>query len=527
MPALEHTANRLEELAKSILEVSRSPDDENEVAAILESMGWSDDRVSESFGASDVFDLAKQLWPVVKAGVFTQAMEAPPRDSLLVAMAKNIRNFLRGVMFAAPMVISVLSMLTLRYSLWSYQYFSVDIATAIALGTLLSFSVTGGFTQAIARRGLMYVGQGEYGMARRMTFLLIRLGVITAVVVGFVLFFADTVFPVFPSSMMIIMLLYYSFLSAIWLSLTVFYMLQQEMVFTLLVSLGIGIVYVMHEIFRLAIIPSQVVALGVVSVLNVFLAVWLFRRAERRRETAEAPQMPRLSIVAYTVLPYFGYGFLYFTFLFVDRVMAWSSHEMLMPYVIWFRGEYELGLDWAIFALVLPMGVVETVVVRFSETLIREQKAILAARHMDFNRRYVATYIRSLISYIFVTVVSGIAVYIMLLMVNRYGWFSEGPLMSNTTMFVFRWAVVAYCILAGSLLNCLLLFTLSLPTPAISAITSALLVDVVVGFVLSRLGHYTFAIFGFVVGALVFVVLTTRATIKALSHLDFYLYSAS
>lgn len=520
-------SDRLGALARSVLEISRAPDDQYEVAAILESMGWTDQRAAEAFGATDLFDLAQQIWPLVSQSVSVQGIQAPPDVTFFQALYKNIRYFLRGIMFAAPTVVSVAAMLTLRFSLWSYQYFSVDMATSIALGTILSFSVTGGFMQAIARRGLMYVSQHQYSMARRMTFMFMRVGVVVSLVVGILILLVDLVFPVFPPRMLSIMIIYYAFLCAIWLSLTVFYMLQQEILFTLLVSIGIGLVWLFHEMYGMSIILAQITALTFVSILNIVLALYLFRREESKQDQSGTAEMPRLSIVAYTVLPYFTYGLLYFTFLFVDRVMAWSSHGVYMPYVIWFRGEYETGLDFAVLALVFPLGVVEMVMLRFSERLIAIQKAFTLDRSLEFNRRYVAIYRRSLISYTIISMISGAVTYAIVAALNSYKWFNGSVYMSSTTIFVFSWGVIAYVLLAAALLNCLVLFSLSLPMPVVQAVLKALLTNMFVGFVLSRLVHYSWAVLGMVVGSLTFVLLTSRETFKVLAKLDYHLYAAS
>jgi hypothetical protein len=527
MPAHGTPPNRLSELARSVLDVSRSPFDDHEVATVLESMGWTDEAASRVFGASDLFELARQLWPVVKEGVLFEAIESPAEGQLLKEWLTSLRNFLRGVMFAAPMVMSVAAMLTLRFSLWSYLYFSTEVATAIALGTIGSFAVTGGFTQAIARRSLMYVAQSEYTMARRMTFALIRIGVLTAIIIGLLLLLIDIVFPVLPVRMLTIMIVYYSFLCGIWLSLTVFYMLQRELVFSGLVAFGIAIVYLLHEVLQVSIIPSQVIALSTVAMCSMVLAVWFFVREERHRPTAETPQMPRPSIVAYTVIPYFGYGFAYFVFLFVDRVLAWSSHDVFMPYVVWFRGEYELGMDYAMVSLVLPLGIVENVIRRFCESLPRVQKGFSADMSAAFNAMYKRIYTRSLKSYAMMSCLNGLLVFAVGTQIFEKGWLSGVFFMSNDTMFVFRWAVLGYSILAASLMNVLMLFSLSIPDPALGAVACALVADIVVGFVLSRVMHHTHAVFGFVVGSIVFAVLTTRAVQRIMSELDFYLYAAS
>jgi hypothetical protein len=219
------------------------------------------------------------------------------------------------------------------------------------------------------------------------------------------------------------------------------------------------------------------------------------------------------------VLPYFAYGVVYFIFLFVDRVLAWSSHDIYMPYVVWFRGEYELGMDYAMAALVFPLGVVEDVIRRYSEGLVISQKSYSAARSKVFDELYLKQYTKNLISYAAMSWVSGLIVWaiIDLIYVNR--WFADTFYTSAVTMFVFRWGIVGYC--------SLVLFSLSVPNPVLNAAAVALIVDIGVGFVLSRLVSYTWAVFGFVIGAAVFALLTTRAVRRVLRNLDFYLYAAS
>ena len=78
------------------------------------------------------------------------------------------------------MAISIAAMLTLKFSLWSYQYLSLEQATSIAIGTILSFVLVGGFTQAIASSGFSLI-QGYYKLARKNTFIFIGIGFVFCV----------------------------------------------------------------------------------------------------------------------------------------------------------------------------------------------------------------------------------------------------------------------------------------------------------------------------------------------------------
>lgn len=154
-------------LIEQILEKNIQPQDHFEIAALLESMGWSDHRAAREFGVKDIFDLANQIWEAVQLRIVYSPFSKPLQQNRMNRFYEMIKNFLRGLIFAFPMAISVIAMLNLKFSLWSYHYLSLEQATSIAIGTILSFVLVGGFTQAIARRGFFYIIQGNYNLAKK------------------------------------------------------------------------------------------------------------------------------------------------------------------------------------------------------------------------------------------------------------------------------------------------------------------------------------------------------------------------
>jgi len=517
----------LDELTREVLNRSRSPEDHYEVAAVLESIGWSDKLARESFGVRDVFELAENVCQSVRAKVVTEPAVAIEPPGLLPYVMRIFRSFLRGTIFAYPIAISIYSILVLRYSLWSYMYFTVDIATSIAIGTILSFMTVGGFMQAIARRGFFYLINNEYTMARRMTFYFIRLGLFISVIVGATFFLFNLAFTIFPWNMILVCLFYYIFLTVCWLSVTVMYILRKEIVFTLLLSGGIALVFILHEWLRVNIMLAQMVALTLVSAAGLALAAWIFRRAERKSEEGITPPLPRMSIVFYTSIPYFTYGFLYFTFLYVDRIIAWSANDNYMPYLIWFRGEYELGLDWALLTLIIPMGLVEAMISDFYLRLEDNQKIYKAREDHRFNSLYHSLYIRYLLYYCVLSIFSGLLIYFSILKIEDMHIFDLTISISKTTFFVFQWSVVAYVVTAAGLLGALFLFCLDYTGPVIRGILWACAADVGVGFVLSRWVDYSWAVFGLLAGAVVFAGYTNLSVLRVLKKLDYHLYSSS
>jgi len=515
-------------LLNEVLEVHLHPQDQYEIAALLESMGWNDDRVSREFKVKDIFDLADLMWDEIQSQIGYQSFSTVEKTSASFLVTTMIRHFLRGLIFAFPMAISIAAMLNFKFSLWSYQYLSVEKATSIAIGTILSFVLVGGFTQAIVRRGYFYIIQGNYKLARKNTFIFIGIGFVIGFFFSIFIIILNIIFNLFSYEMLFLIVLYFFFLTSIWLSVTVMYILKKEIIFTGLIIFGIFLVYVLFVVAGLDIIISQLISLCVVSICSLLLVLFFFYRSAKKNEK-EISKLPRFSITLYSVWPYFFYGFLYFSFLFVDRINAWSKNEEFMPYVIWFRGQYELGLDFALLTIIIPMGVSEVVVNKLMFDLELSQKNYLAIESQKFYEKFLKMYKRMTLFILISSVISSFIIYRLILWYNTVSIRinNENILESDVTLFVLFWGIVSYVILAFSLMNVVILFALSQPNRVIKAIIPALLINLIVGFLLSRWFDYHFAVFGLFFGSILLSYLSTKYVIQIIKNLDYYLYAAS
>lgn len=518
----------IQQLLREVLNKSARPQNSIEIAAILESFGWNDERAASTFGAEDVFELADQLWTMAGDGLQRETYAREKKRSLGERFRVIAQSFIRGLIFALPMAVSVAAMLTLRLSLWSYYSFNVEIATSIAIGTILSFVAVGGFTQAIARRGFFYLSQGFYNMGRRITFYLVRVGYVASALVGVCYLLTNLFYRNFTIEMMLITVLYYAFLCSNWLSITIMYILRKEFHFAAMITVGIAIVAVLFYVVGLNIILSQVIALSVLSVVDFLLADYFFREAERKEERGIAPPMPKRSVMIYTVRPYFLYGLLYFVFIFLDRVLAWSSNSQFsMPYMIWFRGDYELGLDFALLMLLLPMGLSEIVVNNLMRRLEITQKNAYSKETDSLRSKYIRAYIKSMVLIAAGAVISAVLIiwFVWFLQRTNLGDISKVYQFSSVTYFVFYVALFGYAVLSVALANAVILFSISQPGKSNWSIGIALLVDFLVGFAASRWFGYYDAVVGMAVGSVVFLILTTYQVSRVLRRLNYYIYA--
>jgi hypothetical protein len=239
-------------------------------------------------------------------------------------------------------------------------------------------------------------------------------------------------------------------------------------------------------------------------------------------------ELPRTSVLIHSVGPYFLYGIAYFTLLFADRVVAWSTADFQLPLVLWFRTPYELGLDWALLTLVLTLALLEHVVHEFSENAIPVQTRTAGLDRADHNRWFTRFYARQTAFLGFIAVMSTVLVYSLVIWSRRFSG-NEQVLdffASPVTFQVFVLGAVGYALLALALMNASFFFTLSRPWPMLRAIGAGLASGIAVGYVLSRTVTYWWGAVGLTVGMGTFAVLSTIETVRLMRNLDYAYYAA-
>lgn len=519
----------LTELWEKVLERHLRPEDNFEIAALLESFGWTDRRVKEELGVSDVFQLASEIRSLHPVHVDVAVNNYKKREPKWPIVKHYIREFLRGMIFALPMGISVFAMLTLRFSLWSYLDLPTRSATAIAIGTILSFITAGGFMQAMARQGFFYMFQDHYLMMRKMIFRMITTGAVATFVISFVGICLDVVFPELPYDMLFIALLYYIILDALWLSVAVLYILRKELWFTALLTAGIGCVYIGFVLLHLNILLAQVIAMSLIVMASLIMVRYFMYRMETTKDVGINPRLPKVSVTIFNTAPFFVYGALYFTLLFMDRIIAWSDYSAGIPFVIWFRGDYELGLDFALVALTIPMGASEVIVSRMISKVWSSQKDFLADQYKHMNNLFTSEYTRHVSYMAILSLINAICVFtIVHLLFAKHFLFLEGRVTDDwVTNYVFLVALISYSLLAIGLLHSVMLFSLSRAELVLRPIVVAVALNFLVGFLLSRWFGYPEAVWGLFVGCVCFVVLTSKQIYAVFQTLDFHMYYLS
>lgn len=514
-------------LARALLSRIDAPKDHWEVAAHLEVSGIRDADVRDEYGCADVFALAQEIMAL--ATEVTPRPGRPPKRPAPLAW-RFVKGYVSGLLFAMPMAAQTFFMILFGYSLWAWIEFSMDEATAIALGTVASFIVTGGFTQAISRRGMFYIHQHEDILTRAVSYRMTAAAVVMVVVVGVFLFVANLLFEMLPVPLVMLAELYFFMLSLLWLSISILYMLRRQLMCAAILSFALLVVHVPILLFRVPMVLAH--TLGLVTAIALsFFAGWLIltRRAKRARRDYAGAALPRPSILVYATAAYFWYGLLYFAFLFADRVIAWSSESGrgVLPYFIWFDSRYELGMDWALLCFVLTVGILEFTIEEFSDRIIPGAQAIRADDAAAFNRTFTRFYYGHLTLFALAALGAILMSFWGLILLGTAGVFPFIEVFFNAvTRSVFWWAALGYVFLVLGLFNSVFLFALSRPFFVLRALGAGFALNVVVGFVLSRVVSYELAVVGLTVGSCAFMLLSSLYARRAFNRLDYYYYSA-
>jgi hypothetical protein len=188
----------------------------------------------------------------------------------------------------------------------------------------------------------------------------------------------------------------------------------------------------------------------------------LRRRAARRTHGACAAGCPLQAIHAYGLAPYFLYGLLYFSFLFLDRMLAWTVAGSPCPSGS--SAGYEVGWTsrWSSSSSCCPQ--LEYAVHAFADSMTPVQTSYLAAQAQQHNTTTCAS--TSASSLLLVAMGAGAA--------GardgrgpRPGDVGQLPATVGLTWSVFLCGALGYALLVVALLNGVFLFSLSRPWPAV------------------------------------------------------------
>lgn len=523
-------AAAIQQIGRTVIGRVGIPKDRWEIAAQLEVLGYRDADVREHFGFRDLFETADKILALFRDGKLDFVVEAEDPRRRAIPLLRFLRHYMNGLMYSLPMVLQGSTMLLWGYGLWGATDLDVRTGSAIALGFIASYIATSGFAWAIVNRGLFYHYQNEGGLARWSALRMWWLSARVAVALAAPALLINLLYRVLPWDMALIAVAYYVALVILWLNWSLIYLVRRMHWLLAVLLLSILVVVAAARVLGLPIIAANMLGLAIADGLTFAVGLLGLNRWAANGVGNPTVNPPRLTVLIYTTGPIFLYGLLYSAFIFTDRILAWTGtrgREDFPPYPFWLSARYELAMDLALIVVVLLAGVVEYSTHQFSARLIPSEKKVKSAALQPFLqefRRFYRTH--SAVLCISALGAAGVAVMVVNVLSRYPDPLMQESLASPTTIRVFWVAAISYAIFMFALQNVLMLMTLSRADRAVRAIAISLLINVVVGFGISRSIHYSGSVFGLLAGSIVLAVLAHRQVRAVLGELDYYYYAA-
>lgn len=517
----------ISELAEFLVDHAGHPIDVWATAALLESTGVRDRDAVERYGRKDVFALAQAVQlrlPEIRAGEDGDGPAAPPRRERLARFA---RIYGRGTFFFVPLLLQLVALFAVGVSQFASLDFTLREASIVAVAAALSFLVTAGFSQALGYLSPIYIESGKHMLAESVSWALLGLGAVAVLVVGASAYAVGSLTGGYPEEDLRVASAYYLLLSAQGLSGALLYMLRRFLMMVVATIISLVVAGVLFTQSSLAVEHVHWIALSVgVGIELAVGGLLLHRRAANTSGELRLATLPRVRLLVRRTLPFGVYGFVYFTFLTADRVIAWAAGDNPLP--LWFHPSYELGLDWALGAIVFALAFLEVTVENFSRMLVPVGERFKVDAVREHNRAVARFWARQLA---YVGAIAAVGTW--LAIVGAVALHEIGALGSADAIYedpvaryVFGLGVLGYALLALGIANSVFVMTLNRPWRAIASIGPGVLVSIAVGVVATTFYSHWTAVFGMVAGAFVFAVLSSWQTWRTLRHADYYSYAA-
>ena len=493
----------LEKLVSAVGDARAHLLDSWEATALLESLGYTDGRIRREFGFPDAAALGEYVFGALAGRV------RPAADTIVPPQPHALRDLIDCI--GASMVAALPWLGTFLIERVRHGTPTGIAGLPLSLSLMLSLIVSGGFIQAISRRGRFYLGLKQPGLARMVTSYLFRLGVLTSGAAALAGLVVGWYVNLFPWPYLILWADQFVVLCALWLTCGMLAVHEEH--WRVLPAFGVGAltfvaVRAAGQDVRLAQLIGSGAALGA--------AAWqvprVFARAGIGGQLSDAP-LPRMSVLLYRALPFFAYGTLYFCFLFAGRLSALASGSALSGSPSGMEPPYKLGMDLALLSFLFASAGIEYGSLRFTRLLTRAMQEPFDPTGGIFARRLGRIHLRVLAIVVctFIPIsglVGGLAKRLL----------SGQPPLVWTTVAV---GDLGFLLVAFGLVNGLALFSFNRPWSAVTAMSLAIIVTVTVGSVLSHLSNPYFSSAGLVAGGFVFALQTSvvvRHTIRMGDH---------
>ncbi len=506
----------------------------NAVIATIESLGIREIDAITDYQSTSIEELAKTMFNEIKDKCNTFDSNLPeienPKyfplsDYLWVKTKLFVTKYPAGLIHQTPAFLQIFSIVLFGYSLWTSLEFNELQSTTVVLGVIIGFIVSGGFVQVIGKQISFYWNHQDYINTKSTINNLIENGLKTFLLVFIILFTMNVILNFYPFSVLIVMSCYSFLIGYLLLALAPLYPLKQRWISSVAIIIGTAISLLLKAMDVLPIYLTHWIGISLsIFISRIFIKHHL--KFVKKNDLNHVSQDLKSSQIIYSNFNYFLYGVFFYLFVFLDRILAWSSNiNRDLPYFIFYEPNYEIGMDLAVLTFFLMVGVLEYSITTFSKFLDYKQRSTSIESLKKFNNDFKKAYWRN----VSLLIVSGIIITsaLYLLITSRWGYSSLfNEQLKDIGLNVFLYGSIGYILLIWGMLNTLYLFTLNISSTPLKSIIIGFLANLIVGFVLSRFFYYEYSVFGMLTGAFAYMLLTLRKVLRFFTQLDYHYYAS-
>lgn len=510
------TNHSLQNLITSIYTNYPNVCDPWEIVAILEALGYTDKMIETEFGCRDALVLGQFIYaqraqfPFIE--VASQSVKKTPElsDEIKIFITQFSHSFVYTIPFIILLILNYLPVKT------KVDFLPPELNSLFGFVTMASLITSSGFVQMISRRGLFYMGLKDPIQANRICLPILLMGIFTTIFfssIGIIFGFYQGIA---ADGYIIIAGIYYVILSTIWMLFAIVGLQYQFAAPAILIGITCSF-FIFRVFLNLSPLEAQVAMISIAFVLLAILSISSqLRYRSIKPKFGKLVSLPHLSVLVYLLVPYFCYGIVYFGFIFADRLVANITTAMHYKLLAGNSLGYQDSMDLALLNLLLIVPLVEYCSYKLITYWYGQAKSMTLAESASLGWMLQRKYWSS-IKRIFLYFVLLISLTIVLLSILHR---------SQNDNILTIVACLGYLLFAIGLFNTVILLSLDRLQDILGILATAMLINFIVGYLVSSLFGVYFAVIGLIVGAIFFAINSSKKTLKAINRAEYcYFYS--
>lgn len=500
------------------------PVDSLEVAALLESIGITDQIAVSRYRAADVFEVAEAVYGWLR-DTGGQTIWPREEEETQSGWLRPLREVARGPLAIVQSVLLLAVIITFA----QFGGWQTDRIIALGLGMTTSILLVSVLIQALGRRPSIYLGLDDRATARAA----VRLGtVVAAIIAGLVALVsvaASLLWSPSTSPDTLIFLATFAAFSAIWIAATGAIIARASEWLVLALALGLGEYLLLHLV-----LGSSGPQIGIESAAAVTVTILVVLAGGKQSLSDEPDQPPVRAILpshGYLIQeawPYLAYGLLYMIFFVMPHLLSWPG--LLPPRMSRATaiGMVEHWLALGLPPLLFATGLAELAAGAFWRRASSTQGTTPGGEPGRFGRVVLRSlYLPHLGGLLVVLSITSAGTWLLLesgAAASLSPWLSAPD--GSQAQLIFNGALVAYALLGWGLFNCTFTLSLARPQLALGDLLPAALVALAVGIPLSIELGFGYAVIGFAAGSLVLVLTSSRTAWTLLRSADYHYFAS-